>query len=58
MDLSFDWDTLKPWLIGLWVLPRTWLLLRAAWTERTRRLQAGSFATLPTRGALAANCSP
>ena len=34
MDLSFDWDTLKPWLIGLWVL---YMPVMAAWIIMKKR---------------------
>ena len=34
MDFSFDWDTLKPWLIGLWVL---YMPVMAGWIVMKKR---------------------
>lgn len=34
MDLSFDWDTLKPWLIGLWAL---YMPVMAGWIVMKKR---------------------
>lgn len=49
MDLSFDWDTLKPWLIGLWVV---YVPVMAGWIVMQKREPIASLSWVLSLAAL------